>query len=255
MDGSCKRLGFKPRGFPRSLALVLMAAAPIAVMLTALGMTLFLFMGETELTLLHHNAPEFWARLIGIRLVALMILLAATLLTALMHPAPRAFLMRRSAQLVDTLSLSALVALGSAFAVFDMSFSVAESTEIVLMALLLGLVAAWPLLFRRARSVRSLLLAIALFGVFAGWIVVQRQIDWNMRRPFRRAYSQIQPGMTREQVEAIMRRQFPRRRPVARFDRWGIQYTLDPDDGRFNSEFIMIEMNEGKVISTHYFFD
>ncbi len=232
-----------------------MSAAPIAVILIALGISLFLIQGETELTLWHQNAPEFRARLIGVGLVGLTVLLLAILLTAIIHPTPRAFLMRYSAELLDTLSLSALVALGSAFAVLDMSFTVAESTEIVLIALVLGLIAAWPLLFRRARNVRSLLSAIAVFGIFAGWVALQRQIDWNMRRPFLRAYSQIQPGMTREKVEAIMRQQFPRRRPVARFDRWGMQYTLDPDDGRFNSEFIIIEMNDGKVVSTHYSFD
>jgi hypothetical protein len=94
--------------------------------------------------------------------------------------------------------------------------------------------------------------AIAVYGQFACWIVVQREIDWNMRRPFRRAYSQIRPGMTMEQVEAIMQRRFRGKRPVGRFDDRGAQYTLDPDDGRFNSEIIVIEMADGKVASAYY---
>ena len=49
-----------------------------------------------------------------------------------------------------------------------------------------------------------------------------------------------------------MRREFREKEPVARYDDWGVQFTLDPDDGRFNSEFIIIEMNAGRVVSLHY---
>jgi len=97
-----------------------------------------------------------------------------------------------------------------------------------------------------------LLVAIGVCSLFAGWIVVQREIDWNMRRHFRRAYSQIRSGMTVEQVKAVMHQQFHGKRPVGRFDDWGAQYTLDPDDGRFNSEIIVIQMVGGKVASAYY---
>jgi hypothetical protein len=73
-----------------------------------------------------------------------------------------------------------------------------------------------------------------------------------MRRPFLRAFSKIHPGMSREQVEAIMRQEFRGKRPVLRVYPSVLQFTLDPDDGRFNSELIVIEMAGGKVISSDY---
>jgi hypothetical protein len=94
--------------------------------------------------------------------------------------------------------------------------------------------------------------AIPVYGSFAGWITVQRTIDWNMRRPFLRAYSQIRPGMTKEELDAIIRREFPDKLPVAEFSGDGRRYRLGPDDGRFNSEFIVFLMTDGKVTSFYY---
>jgi hypothetical protein len=67
-----------------------------------------------------------------------------------------------------------------------------------------------------------------------------------------RMYSQITPGMTKKQLEAIMHREFHGKRPVGRFFKDGGQYRLDPDDGRFNSEFIVFGMTDGKVTSFDY---
>lgn len=91
--------------------------------------------------------------------------------------------------------------------------------------------------------------------MFTCWIAVQRNIDWNMRRHFLRAYAQIHPGMTEMQVEAVIRNQFRGKHPLARVDDSGLQYTLDPDDGRFNSEFIVVRMIDGKVIEADYLRD
>jgi hypothetical protein len=147
------------------------------------------------------------------------------------------------------------LSLGSVFAVFDMSFNLGDSNELVLVGLTLGLAAAWPLFLHRGGSMRRLLTAVVVYGAFAGWITVQRQIDWNMSKPFRRLYSQIKPGMTREQVDALLAEQFPGKRPFARYFADGMQYTLDPDDGRFNSEFIVIKMENGKVGWANYLED
>ena len=76
-----------------------------------------------------------------------------------------------------------------------------------------------------------------------------------MRRHFLRAYAQIHPGMTEMQVEAVIRNQFRGKHPLARVDDSGLQYTLDPDDGRFNSEFIVVRMIDGKVIEADYLRD
>ena len=95
-------------------------------------------------------------------------------------------------------------------------------------------------------------MVIAVYSVFACWILTQRNIDWNMRRHFLRAYYQIHPGMTAEQVEVVMHNQFRGKSPVARFDDSCVQYTLDPDDARFNSEVIVIRMIAGKVVDAYY---
>ena len=59
------------------------------------------------------------------------------------------------------------------------------------------------------------LIGIAVYGIFAGWIMAQRHIDWTVTKPFRRAYAQIQPEMTRAQVEPLMKNEFPRKHPKA----------------------------------------
>jgi hypothetical protein len=184
--------------------------------------------------------------------IVLSLALATFLALAIADRGLRALLIRNSQRVVDVIALCALVSLGATFAVFDMSFNLSDSNTLVVGALALGVAAAWPLFLRRNRSTRSLLTAITAYGVFAGWIVAQRHIDWNMSKPFRRLYYQIKPGMTQEQVEATMIEIFPGKRPLARCDADGIQYTLDPDDGRFNSEVIVIKLIDGKVSWTHY---
>jgi hypothetical protein len=239
------------------LVLGLLAAGPLMVTLLALAIVLFHFLGNTELTLLDNgNAPESSTRLITICLVILLNSLVATSLVLAATPCGyRGVLMQQSGQVIDSLLLAALVAIGTAFALSDMSFNVAESTESLVAVLLLGLIAAAPLFLRQQIAMRRMLVAIAVYAVFAGWIAAQRHIDWNMQVPFRRAYSQIHAGMSGEQVESVMNREFRGKRPIARIDRWGVQYSLDPDDGRYNAEFIIIHMIDGKVSSTEYLFD
>ncbi len=199
------------------------------------------------------NAPESFERLVGVGVVLLLsIVVVVALGLAMICRRFRVAVARYPHHVVDGLSLTSLAALGTAFAVYDMSFNIGESTEAVSIALTLGFVAAGPLFLQRAGGLRRLLVAILVYGAFAGWIVVQRHIDWNVRRPFVRAYAMIRPGMTREQVEAALRQELRGKRLTARSDTWGVQYTLDPDDGRFNSEFIIIEMIEGRVVSTRY---
>ena len=96
---------------------------------------------------------------------------------------------------------------------------------------------------------------LAIYAVFTFWIAGQRNIDWNMRRHFLRAYAQIKPGMTRIEVERIMRNHFGSKRPLSRFDDSGVLFTLYPYDGRFNSEIIDVRMLEGKVVEADYLRD
>jgi hypothetical protein len=241
------------RGSRRWLAIALCAAAPLVVMVIALGLIVFHILLDSELELAADHSPEAFWRRSGMVIVILLNHAVATLLAlAIVDRGLRALLIRYSRRAVDAIALCALVSLGATFAVFDMSFNLGDNNELVLAALALGAAAAWPLFLRRGRSARRLLTAVAAYGAFTGWIMVQRHIDWNMSKPFRRMYCQIKPGMTREQVEAIMVEQFPGKRPFARCDADGMQYTLDPDDGRFNSEFIDIKMIDGKVSRADY---
>jgi hypothetical protein len=236
-------------------ALLLKVLAPSVVTLIAFASVVYLlFLAQTEFLLFDHgHAPEDAARLTGIAAVIVLTLATTVIVHRLMtHAGPQSHPERQTGLLHDGLSIAALATLGTAFAVLDMTFCIGESTDAVLIALMLGLGAAAPLLLHRAVRVRTLLVSIGVYCLFAGWIVVQREIDWNMSRHFRRAYSQIRAGMTMEQVKAVMHQQFRGKRPVGRFDDWGAQYTLDPDDGRFNSEFIIIQMVDGKVASADY---
>jgi hypothetical protein len=243
----------KMSGLRRWLAFALCAAAPLAVMVIAFAFIVFHILLDSELDLTADHSPEaFWRRSSMGIVIALSLAVSTLLALALVDRGLRAVLLRHSRQVVDALALCALVSLGATFAAFDMSFSLGDSNEVVLVALGLGAAAALPLLVRPSGGTRRLLAAVAAYGVFAGWVMVQRHIDWNMSKPFRRLYSQIKPGMTREQVEAIMVEQFPGKRPFARCDAEGMQYTLDPDDGRFNSEFIVIKMIDGKVSWADY---
>src|SRR5262249_24003681 len=153
-----------------------------------------LFLAETEFRIFDHgHAPEDAERLIGIDVVIVLSLVVTVIAHHLMtHAAPQMHPERRSGWLAEALSLAALATLGAAFAVLDMTFCIGESADAVLIALMLGLGAAAPMLLHGAVRVRTLLVVIGVYGIFACWIVVQRGIDLNMRRHFLRAYSQIQ---------------------------------------------------------------
>ena len=109
------------------------ATAPLIVILISLAMMLFLLAGDTELILLDDgNAPESSVRLIGIGFVfSLNIAVAVLLCIPIIHISTRKIMLRNMGRVLDALSLTALVALGTAFAVFDMSFNVGDSTGAV----------------------------------------------------------------------------------------------------------------------------
>ena len=234
--------------------LVLKVAAPGAATLAALVILLVLLLAETEFSLFDHGeAPEDSIRLVGIAAVITLNFLALVIIHHLLSRSePGVRPLRYTRRWLEALSLVALATLGASFAVIDMTFSIGESTEAVCAALVFGFFAVSPLFIDRAIRVRSLLVVIAVYSVFASWVLVQRNIDWNMRRHFLRAYAQIHNGMTREEVEGVMRKVFRGKRPFARSDDSGVQYTLDPDDGRFDSEFIVVRVLGGKVVATEY---
>jgi hypothetical protein len=238
----------------KRIVFLLGMAPPFAVTVTALAsLEVFLLPGSELRFFDHRDAPSDSLRLIGVVVVIILNIVAAIIVDRCKNDAsPRRDRPLYTRRLLNSLSIVALLALGAAFAVLDMTFCIGESRTAALIALALGLIAAGPMFFRKQGGVRWLLVAVAIYGLFAAWIAVQREIDWNMRRHFLRAYSQIHPGMTREQVEEIMSRQFRTKRPVLIVTSSGLLYRLDPGDGRFNSEFMDIDMVDGKVVSTYY---
>jgi hypothetical protein len=63
--------------------------------------------------------------------------------------------------------------------------------------------------------------------------------------------------MDKTEVLSILRQRFPEggdfRRPVhGRSGDGNLWFQLDPDDGAFNAEFVIIEMKNGKVTSKKY---
>jgi hypothetical protein len=234
--------------------LVLKMVAPCAVTLAAVVTLFVLLLSETEFRLFDHGeAPEDSIRMFGISAVATLSFLAMLIMVHLWnHSEPGVRFLRYSRRWLEVLSFVAVATLGASFAVIDMTFCVGEHNDAVFAALVLGMLAVGPLFIDRAIRLRSLLVVIAVYGVFASWILVQRHLDWNMHRHFLRAYSQIRVGMTREQVEGVMNNQFRGKRPLAQFGDSLLEYTLDPDDGRFDSEIILVRMIAGKVVVAEY---
>jgi hypothetical protein len=234
--------------------LLLKVSAPATATLAAWAIVQFFLLSETKFRIFDNvDAPENTARLIGIAaVIALNLVSAVTIsdLTRRVEPGVRfsRYLRRR----MDALTIVALGTVGAAFAVLDMTFCFGEHAAPVLIALAIGFLAVTPLLFERQIGVKRLLLIVAFFGVFTCWIAIQRNIDWNMRRHFLRAYAQLHPGMTAEQVDDVMRKNFPGKRPFARFYNSGVHYTLDPDDARFDSESINVTFVHGKLAAADY---
>jgi hypothetical protein len=136
-----------------------------------------------------------------------------------------------------------------------MSLNMGGTRGLLLVSMVAGLIALLPVIVASRQAVGGLLFAVAIYAVFAGWLVVQQGITWNMRKGFLRVHSQVQIGMRIEEVEAIISREFLGKRPFAQVHIWGVQYTLDPSDGRFNEEYMLLDVVNGRVVSVQYLDD
>lgn len=150
----------------------------------------------------------------------------------------------------------AIVFLLAAFAWLDSLAGISTNPTVVLTVLGLGGLAATMLLIGRSRGMRRAMLAIIVYGLFASSVMYVRRSDWNPRKAFLRGSVQIRPGMTRDEVESVMRRVFAgRKAPAAKWEPGAGHYILDPDDGAYNAETLTIQMSHGRVISSAYSFD
>lgn len=95
----------------------------------------------------------------------------------------------------------------------------------------------------------------------------------NPVKPFTQFYLDINNGMTIQEVERLFSQRFPKggrfRQPIVEFhhespvtsddndrflatpNQWQ-NYILDPTDGRYNSEILIVYFKDGKVVGTEY---
>ena len=133
---------------------------------------------------------DFLPRWIGIGIVILACVTEFSLLALVMvrfpnHAAP----IFPTGSLARSLPLLTLLAGAASFSVIDMYTCAGDYAEVVLLALVLGGLAAWPLFLCESRGVRRLMIAIEIYGVVSGWVAMQGRFDCNMQRPFKRFYS------------------------------------------------------------------
>ena len=113
-----------------------------------------------------------------------------------------------------------------------------------------------------------------LFLIVAVLLFTLRFIDLTPRKPFLRFYQDITIGMHADQIQLLLNQHFP---PDGKFRQpaWGIgdgspvtpydnkpnltdtpdqslHYTLDPHDGRFDSEWLVVYLKDGQVVGTEY---
>ncbi len=141
---------------------------------------------------------------------------------------------------------------------------------VIAMLFLAGLDSAWAMSLRPGFYPFALLpvLLVALFGwrerpiqiavlVYLAILISLPFVSLSPVKPFTRFFSALQTGMNEADVLATLGKHFPEggtfRRPVhGRSDDGGLWFQLDPDDGAYNAEFVMIEMTNGSVTSKKY---
>ena len=131
---------------------------------------------------------------------------------------------------------------------FDAGFAVSWHPGFYLFAILPILVA---LLAWRERVVQIAMLAY-LAILFALPVITLSPV-----KPFTRFFSRVEAGMVEAEVMSELTRQFPEGgrfpRPVhSGYDDGSLCFQLDPNDGAYNAELVVIEMQDGRVVSKEY---
>lgn len=105
----------------------------------------------------------------------------------------------------------------------------------------------------RFRSVVSVVIAC----VITGFVLMLHFMDILPVKPYRRFFAAIQPGMTEQQVMALLGKEFPAggrlNVPVRRdFAQNEMDFLLDPTESAWNAECIRIRLSDGRVLSKEY---
>ena len=93
--------------------------------------------------------------------------------------------------------------------------------------------------------------------VYLAVLVVLPFIDLSPVKPFTRFYSEVKPGMIEAEVLSRLARQFPDGGrfpcPVQRkLDDGSLWFQLDPNNGAYNAELVIVKMSEGSTVSKEY---
>jgi len=131
---------------------------------------------------------------------------------------------------------------------FDSMFPVSWTPTFYLFASVPLLVA---LLARRERAVQVAMCAYVAVLVALPFLVL------SPVKPFTLFFTNVHEGMVEAEVITELIEQFPDAsrfpRPVhGRSDDGDLWFQLDPNDGAYNVEFIMIQMKNGQVVSKEY---
>ncbi len=139
--------------------------------------------------------------------------------------------------------------LGVLFAVgLDFGYALSWTPGFYLFAALPLLVA---LLAWRERVVQFAMVAYAVVFIALPFLTL------SPVKPFRQFFSHVQPGMTEAEVTAMLTEQFPTGgrfpRPVqSRTDDGDLWFQLDPNDGAYNAELVVVKMQDGRAVSKEY---
>ncbi len=87
-------------------------------------------------------------------------------------------------------------------------------------------------------------------------VLSSRLIALNPAKPFWAFYRALTPGMQVGQVHALLAKHFPTggrfRVPVEHLSASQLSYVLDPTNGNYNSEFVVIKLGPQGVVSAAY---
>lgn len=94
------------------------------------------------------------------------------------------------------------------------------------------------------------------WACFFAFMTVLPFLDLSPVKPFRRLFGSIHQGMSKDELILRLHAQFPVEGrfpiPSIRESESTVSFCLDPNDGRYNSEFIQVKLAGGTVVSCEY---
>ncbi len=133
----------------------------------------------------------------------------------------------------------------------DLNFGVLVDFRLTCLAACgFAVVIAGPFLMANNERKNQVLAGLVALGFIAMFFLIQ-----TPRKSFRRAFVSIEMGMNAAEVRAAIRTQFGERQPVENDGVSAMSFILDPKDGRYNAESIVVELHQGRAIRKQYYAD